>query len=313
MIVAVTGICSGLGTALLPKLQQETSIEKIIGIDLAEYKGDSKKIEYYKVDVRDKAGIKRALYKVDVIIHLAFIVIPKKLPSLQEIYDINVNGSKNVFSVAAKKGVSKIIYLSSQSVYGHVKECPRIVKEEAPRLGIKTTNFYYSHTKALVEEFLDQFKQNYPHIAVIRLRPPIITGPHFMENLGLFKMAGKRFVIHPFHRKNRFALQLIHENDLTDIMIKVIKKDIRGAYNVGGRILPDFRILYDKYGVLSIPLPTFLLNLVIPLGRIWPKLSWLQALKYNSLLNTEKIERELGWKAKYSTKQCIEELNKMDN
>ncbi|MHA1650955.1 MAG: hypothetical protein ACTSYB_12240 [Candidatus Helarchaeota archaeon] len=96
-------------------------------------------------------------------------------------------------------------------------------------------------------------------------------------------------------------------------MIKVIKKDIRGAYNVGGRILPDFRILYDKYGVLSIPLPTFLLNLVIPLGRICPKLNWLQALKYNSLLNTEKIKRELGWKAKYSTKQCIEELNKMDN
>ena len=148
--MAVTGINSGLGGALVPKLQKEPTVEKIIGIDISEYKGNPEKVEIHKLDIRDQEGMERALKGVDVLIHLAFIVVPKKLPKLKIIYDINVNGSKIIFNAAAKNKVDKIIYISSQSVYGHIKECPKIVTEEHDRLGIKTTNFYYSHTKALV-------------------------------------------------------------------------------------------------------------------------------------------------------------------
>lgn len=80
MIVAVTGINSALGKLLIPKLQAEPSIEKIIGIDLNEYRGNSEKIQFFKIDVRDKNGMERVLDGIDVIIHLAFIVNPKKIP-----------------------------------------------------------------------------------------------------------------------------------------------------------------------------------------------------------------------------------------
>ncbi|MFX1297673.1 MAG: NAD-dependent epimerase/dehydratase family protein [Promethearchaeota archaeon] len=312
MIVAVTGICSGLGKVLVPKLQNDPSIQKIVGIDINEYEGNREKIDFFKCDVRDRAGVERALKSVDVLIHLAFIVIPKKLPSLKMIYDINVNGSKTVFQAAAKNQVKKIIHISSQAVYGHLPECPKEVTENAPRLGIKTTNFYYSHTKALVEEYLDEFEEFYPNINVIRFRPPVIVGPHFSGNLGILTVVGKKNLITvlPMNHDGKSPLQLIHEDDLTDVLLIAVKNDISGAYNVASNVVPDLlEFVQKEYNIKVRRIPKFLVRFVVRFGRIWTKLRWLQAILYNSLLNTERIGLELNWKPKYSTEDCIKEIN----
>lgn len=314
MIVAVTGINSALGKLLIPKLQAEPSIEKIIGIDLNEYRGNSEKIQFFKIDVRDKNGMERVLDGIDVIIHLAFIVNPKKIPKKKIIYDINVNGSKTVFQAAAKNKVKKIIYTSSQSVYGHVPEVPKYVDENSPRLGIKTTNFYYSHTKALVEQYLDQFEQEFPDIAVIRFRPPIISGISFIENLGLFSAKGKtkRTVI-PRNHQGRAPYQFVHEDDLTDVIMIAVKKDIRGAFNVASNVVDLNEFYKAEYGIKIKPLPYILVNFLIKFNILYRRAVWLQAIKYYSLLKTEKIENELGWKPKFSTEDCIKEIKSLQS
>jgi UDP-glucose 4-epimerase len=312
MIVAITGICSGLARALTPKLQRDADVSKIIGIDITDYEGDTEKIEFHKLDVRDSEGMEKALKGVDTLVHLAYIVIPKKLPPLKVIYDINVNGSRTVFDAATKNKVKKIIHLSSQSVYGHVRECPRIVKEDAPRLGIKTTNFYYSHTKALVEAYLDVIEGTYPDIAVVRFRPPIIAGKNFIQNLGLISLGEGKTRLFPAIGNRNQGLQLIHQEDLTDALMLAITRDVKGAFNVASNVLPDLAGFIEKENgikVRRVPIPRFLIRLVIGLGRIWTKLRWLQAILYNSLLDTEKIESRLGWKAKYSTEDCLREIN----
>ncbi|NVM30549.1 MAG: NAD-dependent epimerase/dehydratase family protein [Candidatus Helarchaeota archaeon] len=311
MRVAVTGICSGLGKALLPKLQMDPSVSEIIGIDVVEFEGNTEKVNFLKIDVRDAGAIERALKGVDVLIHLAYIVIPKKLPKLRVIYDINVNGSKTVFKAAAKNNVKKIMYISSQAVYGHVKECPKIVTEESPRLGIKTMNFYYSHTKALVEKYLDELEETYPDIAVVRFRPPIIAGANFIENLGLISPKKGKNMLFPQIAGEGLGLQLVHEDDLTNAIMIALKRDVHGAYNVASNILPGLIEFFEQeFGtkVRRIPIPRVLVKLAIGLGRIWTKLSWLQAILYHSSLNTEKIEKELNWKPKYSTEDCLREL-----
>ena len=311
MIVAVTGINSGLGGALVPKLQKEPTVEKIIGIDISEYQGNPEKVEIHKLDVRDQEGMERALKGVDVLIHLAFIVAPKKLPKLKIIYDINVNGSKTVFDAAAKNKVGKIIYTSSQSVYGHIKECPKIVTEESARLGIKTTNFYYSHTKALVEEYLDEIQKTNPDIAIVRFRPPVITGAHFLQNLDLINPKSTFTTIKPENPDNPMSIQLIHEDDLTGAIMIAVKRHLSSeAFNVASNIIPDLeKFLTENFNVKVRRLPRFIAKIGIRLGRIWTKLRWLQAILYSSSLSTEKIERELNWKPKYSTEDCLRQLN----
>lgn len=309
MIVAITGINSGLGRALVPKLQSEASIEKIIGIDLMEYEGRSEKIEFHKLDVRDREGIENALRKIDVLIHLAFIVLPKKLPKVKTIYDINVNGSKTVFQAAANNNVKKIIYTSSQSVYGHVKDCPKIVTEESSRLGIKTTNFYYSHTKALVEEYLDEFEKRYPGIKVVRFRPPIISGRNFLQNLDLINPKTKFRTLKSANHEGTMSFQLVHQEDLTNAILIALKGEFHGAYNVASNIIQNVEeFLLNKYNIKTSYIPRFLAKFAIRLGSIWTKLRWLQAILYNSLLNTDKIEQEMKWKPNYTTEDCIEEI-----
>jgi len=218
-----------------------------------------------------------------------------------------------VFQAAAKSSVKKVIHLSSQSVYGHLKECSSIVSEEAPRLGIKTTNFYYAHTKALVEQYLDELENLYPAITVIRFRPPIIAGPHFIQNRGLFTAKNKKriYTILPEGSGNTTSLQFIHEEDLTDILLSAIKRDLHGAYNISSNILRDFsQFMNQEYGVKITKIPRFLAKLAVRLGRIWPKLRWAQAILYNSLLDTAKVEQELDWKPKYTTEDCIREINR---
>lgn len=311
MIVAVTGISSGLARTLVSKLQSDPAVERIIGIDINDYRADSDKVQFIKTDIRDMDRMVSALQQVDVLFHLAFIVTPPKLPDRKKIYDINVKGSKTVFKAAAANKVKKVIYLSSVAVYGHKPESPPIVTEDSPRLGIETTNFYYSHTKGIVEQFLDQYEKDHPDIAVIRVRPPAIAGPGFFSSVALLIPKGTKTSrrIFPLNQNGKTPMQFIHEEDLTDILLMMVHKDVRGAYNVGGDPVADLRAFMEvEYGHKILPASYGVFNLFLGLEKMWTKMGWIQAHKYNSVLDTTKVETEFDWKPRFDTEQCIREF-----
>ena len=311
MIVAVTGINSGLAKGLIGKLQADSSINKIIGIDITNYTGDQKKIEFKKVDVRDKTGLINVFKGIDVLIHLAFIVIPKKLPKRNIIYDINYHGSKNVFLAAAENNVKQIIYTSSESAYGHVPECSRWVDENSPLYGARTTNFYYSHTKGLVEAFLDKFEGKYPNIKVVRFRPPIIFGPHYGDNMGFLSIKKKKvWVITPFNFGGRSPCQYIHQDDISNAIMLAIKKNAHGAYNVASNVILDLIEHYKKFGIEARPLPSFILKIGALFGKLIPITGWVQGGMYGVVMKTDKIKKELGWKPTYTTEELLKQLMK---
>lgn len=308
MIIAVTGISSNLGKALIPKLQNDPSVECIIGIDVTEYRGNRDKITFFKADVRNMDNIVAALEGVDVLFHLAFIVIPAKLPSRKIIYDINVNGSKTVFKAAAKQNVKKIIYLSSVVAYGHLPESPPVVTEESPLLGPLTTNFYYSHTKGLVELFIDEFEKDYPNISVIRIRAPMFgAADSFTKGFSAMRCAGKSSrTIFPLNHNGKVPWQLLLEEDLIDVLLLMVKKDVRGPFNVASAPLPDlYAFIKNEYNHELKPYNAGLNKFLIGLQNMFPKLGWIQAWTYTSVMNTEKVENELNWKPTADTAQIF--------
>ncbi|MBD3228172.1 MAG: NAD-dependent epimerase/dehydratase family protein [Candidatus Lokiarchaeota archaeon] len=313
MIVAITGICSGLGKALLPKLQRDPEIEKIIGVDINRYKGNREKLEFHKIDIRNYENLKETLINVDVLIHLAFIVIPNNMPKLNEIYEINILGSINAFRAAATQNVKKIIHLSSVAAYGHVPEVKDILTEDAPLLGIKTKSFYYSHTKAIVEKYIEKFENKYPNIRFVILRPPIIAGKNFFNNLKFLHLFSRIKFIPKGTRPD--LMQLVHEDDLTNVILLAIKKDYTGAFNISAKPVNLSSVLRRFYGKKSkIFIPNIIINLIILLGKICKPLSrytgWLQAAKHNGLLINKKIKRTFKWKPKFSTERCLIETIK---
>jgi nucleoside-diphosphate-sugar epimerase len=175
-------------------------------------------------------------------------------------------------------------------------------------LGVKTTNFYYSYSKGMVEQFLDQFEKENPEIAIIRVRPPIIGSPD--DLLKEFKAIGKgkpfSRSLFPLNHNGKKPMQLLHQDDLVDILMLMLKKDVRGAYNVASEPLQDMSVFFKKECNHELK-PAFhaVHNLILALHKKWPQLGWIQGWKYSSILNTEKVEKEFNWKPKHTTEELM--------
>ncbi|MHA1229324.1 MAG: NAD-dependent epimerase/dehydratase family protein [Candidatus Helarchaeota archaeon] len=309
MKIAITGICSNLGQILVPKLLELSEIDRIIGIDIKNIGIQSQKIDYYRLDIRNYDKLLEVLKNIDILIHLAFIVISKDLPPLNEIFDININGTVKVIKAAINNGVKKIIHLSSQSAYGHLPMMPKIASENSPLLGIKNKNFYYAYSKAVIERFLDNIESQ-SNIIITRFRSPVIVGKHFFKDKDSAKLLLKLKII-PDIKKDPW-IQLIHEEDLVDAIILAIKNDYHGAFNVASNIVNIDEFFEKNKMIKRILIPGCIINFLISLGNLCKPISrytgWLLASKYNCKLNVKKIKEIFGWAPKYSTEDCLIDL-----
>lgn len=85
----------------------------------------SKEAEFIIGDIRNKEVVKKALYGIDYIIHLA--AYQDYLPDFSKFFDVNSVGTALLYEVIVEEGfpVEKIIVASSQAVYGEgCYKCP---------------------------------------------------------------------------------------------------------------------------------------------------------------------------------------------
>src|SRR5947199_8128653 len=119
LTVAVTGPTGTFGFGLMPLLQEEPRVKRIIGIarrpfDPAEHGWT--KMEYRQGDVRDPDALREAFAGSDVVVHLAFMITGNA--SAETIREINVEGTLNAFRAARDAGVERFVYASSVAAYG---------------------------------------------------------------------------------------------------------------------------------------------------------------------------------------------------
>src|ERR687893_1453121 len=77
LTVAVTGPTGTSGYGLMPLLQADDRIARIVGIARRPFDPSSEgwtKMEYRQGDVRDPATLEEAFAGVDVVVHLAFMI-----------------------------------------------------------------------------------------------------------------------------------------------------------------------------------------------------------------------------------------------
>lgn len=82
--------------------------------------------ELIEGDIRSKQDLKKALKDVDYVLHQAALrSVPKSVDDPFLTNDINVNGTLNLLDEAKKAKVKRVVYASSSSVYGDVKNFPQ--------------------------------------------------------------------------------------------------------------------------------------------------------------------------------------------
>lgn len=89
------------------------------------------KAEVITGDLCNPQQVMEAVREVEVIFHLAaFISVPQSLEDPQACFEVNVQGTLNLFEAARKVGVQRVVVASSAAVYGDSTNLP--LKEDEP-------------------------------------------------------------------------------------------------------------------------------------------------------------------------------------
>ncbi|WP_411726812.1 UDP-glucose 4-epimerase family protein [Methyloglobulus sp.] len=121
-----------------------------------------------------------ALHKIDVVIHLAarvHIMEDDAVDSLGEYRKVNVEGTLNLAKQAAKRGVTRFIFLSSIKVNGELTELGEPFKEDDTLN--PQDNYSFSKSEAEKGLFLSAQKTG---MEIVVIRPPLVYGPGVKAN-----------------------------------------------------------------------------------------------------------------------------------
>jgi UDP-glucose 4-epimerase len=310
--ICITGSSGYLGTRLCQELEKRDDIGTIIGIDITQPKSSSKKLSFYKMDIRDPR-IEDLLKKhsIDTIFHLAFVVKPihdKKL-----MHDIDYNGTKNVLEAAACSGVSQVIAISSTLAYGAHADNPRILKEDDPLRGNKS--FPYGHNKARVDEMVQSFARNHPEMILTILRPCTVFGPT-VDNY-VSRMLFRKVTVSVLGHDPE--VQFVHEDDFVSACMVAAKKKIPGAFNIAGDGTLTTNAIAKRLGTILIPSPSWMLYPLLEI--LWrlhaPGLEvnrgYLEYVRYPFIADNGKAKKILGFQPSYTSSQTLEDTIKGNN
>src|SRR5437764_10995499 len=151
LTVAITGPTGDIGRSVLRALDRSREIGRIVAMARRPFDPAAaglRKTEYRQGDVLDRDALEQLFSGVDVVVHLAFLI----LGSLKDTERVNVEGSGNVFEAAVASGAKRLVYASSVAAYGFHADNPSPLSEEVPPRG--TERHYYSSQKAQLEQVL---------------------------------------------------------------------------------------------------------------------------------------------------------------
>lgn len=188
------------------------------------------KINFVNGDIRDYKLLEELVHDISGVFHEAALAsVQDSFNMKDEYFDVNVNGTENIFKLAKEYGF-KVVYASSSSVYGNPKKIP--INEDDDRKPINP----YAETK-LEDEYLAK-KYSEVGVKVIGLRYFNVFGKRqSKEYAGVIKL-----FLHNIQQKkspkiNGDGLQtrdFVHIDDVVRANIFAMDSDINHKFfNVG--------------------------------------------------------------------------------
>ena len=309
--VLITGGCGFLGVHLARRLLKEKYDVTIFDIAELDAKDLIGKVTFIKGDIRNAEILDKTLKNQDYVVHAA-----AALPILREkkiIFDVNINGTKNVLDTSLKNKVKRLVFISTTAVYGIPRHLPE--KETNPLDPIG----YYGKSKVAGENLCLEYAKK--GLSVNILRPKSFLGP---ERLGVFELwfeaiyRGKGVFILG-NGNNRY--QLLAVSDVVDAIIKTMESKIEGEiFNIGASEFQTWNkdleavIKYakSKSKIIKLPtLPSQILLGLLEMLNLSPIAAWhYKTMPVDSYITIQKAEKLLKWTPKKSNQELLIESYK---
>jgi len=301
MKALITGGAGFIGSDLVRKLPNEGF--RVSVIDKLTYAGDLRRIEnvlnkisFYMADVSNQEAIERIFEKEkpDIVIHYAAEThVDRSIFEPDIFVKTNVLGTLNLLKNSLKYKVKKFIHISTDEVYG---ELPLNTTEKFKEDHPLKPNSPYSASKASADMLIRAFIETYALPAII-VRASNNYGPwQYPEKLiplSIAKLLSNEKI--PVYGTGENVRTWLFVEDFTEAIFRIMEKGKEGEiYNVGSS--------EERKNIEVIK------KLIEILGKDEDSIEFVPDRPGHDLryaVDTTKIEKELGWKAKVSFEEGL--------
>lgn len=318
--VAVTGPTGEIGKPLMAELESRAEVGSVLGMARRPFEPAEEgweKVAYRRGDILDRGALAALFDGSDVVVHLAFAIFGSR----EETRKVNLEGTRNVFEVAIRAGVKRLVYASSVAAYGFHPDNPQPLTEDVPARG--TDSFYYSAQKAELEDLLTELLPGSGVEAYV-FRPCIVAGPRATMLIEqtvdavrvgdpaplLRKGIEKLPLVRPVLPDPGISIQLVHHDDVARAMgAAICGHGPPGVYNLAGEGEIQISDIAQELGWRSVPMPGPAVSLGAAAARrltfASSKLEWATALDTPVLMDTAKARRDLDWKPRHDARRTL--------
>lgn len=306
--VLVIGACGQVGTELVENLQNIHGSSRVVASDI---KTPTNEVllnsEFVHLNVLDKAQIKEVFqtHKPTIVYHLAALLSATAEENPKFGWELNMDGTFNIFDACIDHGVKRIFWPSSIAVFG-----PTTPRVNTPQSTILEPNTIYGITKLAGERYCEYYFNRY-NLDVRSIRYPGLIGWKSLPGGGttdyavdIFHQALKNGQYDCFLNEQT-TLPMMHMEDavratleITDAPSNLIK--VRSSYNIAGvsfnpeqltqeikKHIPQFKISYQPDHRQKI-------------ANSWPE-----------SIDDQIARADWGWQEKYNLEKLV--VNMLDN
>jgi nucleoside-diphosphate-sugar epimerase len=321
LTVAVTGPTGTFGSGLMPLLELDQRVDRVVGVARSPFDPAARgwlKMDYQQGDVKDQATLRSAFEGVDVVVHLAFLIVGGTSSQTRA---TNIEGTLNAFRAAAAAGARRFVYASSVAAYGFHEDNPVGITEDWPVR--PADRLFYAQQKAEIETLLAAESERHPEIDLYILRPSIVAGPNAIggklpvpapvaELLGALLAGYRRLPVKLPALVPEIPLQLVHEGDVGEALVQcIVAAGPPGAYNIAADDLLSTIEVAEAFGLLPVRVPGVVGHVAARALSMLPLLpstaEWVEAAAHPAVMDTTKAKTLLGWLPRHTAREALAE------
>jgi UDP-glucose 4-epimerase len=302
--VLVTGLGSYWGGRLAQRLEEDDSIETIVGVDSRDPKVELERTEFVRVGTQH-ALIRRIIQAADIDTVIdSRLTVDSVWTSGRVAHENNVIGTMNIVTACDGRDspVRKFVFKSSAHYYGAERDDPAYFTEEMRRPHAPATPIERDVVEA--EGAVRDFAQRNRDKTVTVLRFCNGLGPGLTTSHSRLLSLPAVPTILGFDPRYQF----IHEDDIVGALEHAVREDLHGIYNAAGDGVLALSEVIGLLGKVMLPvLPPWGTGLAAgPLNRLGLRIptEMLNQLRYGRGIDNRKL-KAAGYRYRYTTRETV--------
>ena len=306
--VLITGIAGQLAGRLAARLEESDDIEYLAGLDLAEPTVALRRTEFVRADLRNPL-VARIIdsTRVDTVVHLSLTAAPSSAGGRTRMKELNVIGTMQLLAAAQKaSALRKVIVKSTTAVYGSNYADPALFREDVAPGQARRAG--YSKDAVEVEGYARAFGRRRDDVTLTILRFANFIGPTVDSPLTSYL----QLPIVPKVLGYDPRVQLCHEDDAVEVLVRAVAGRHPGIYNVAGPgimyLSQALRLAGKPSFPVALPFVQTLSGSLRRTGRVDFSPDQLQFLLFGRVGDITRLRERFGYEPAYSTRSAFEDF-----